>query len=219
MIRPLALLVPVVLLGQNDTAYTAKIKEFTTDPQFLTELVDHLPESSKVPSPDKVLGFIPGEPGKLAKVDKLHQYFRALERASPRVKTWGIGTSEEGRETLLVAVSSEKNLAKLARLKEITAKLADPRKLTETDAKNLIDEGLPIYWATGSIHSTEMGSPTMLTELAYRIAVEDTPFIQAIRDNLVVLITPATEVDGWDRQVDLVAWKHENPNRAAPSLL
>jgi len=219
MIRPLALLVPVVLLGQNDAAYTAKIKEFTTDPQFLTELVDHLPESSKVPSPDKVLGFIPGEPGKLAKVDKLHQYFRALEKASPRVKTWGIGTSEEGRETLLVAVSSEKNLAKLGRLKEITAKLADPRKLTEADAKNLIDEGLPIYWATGSIHSTEMGSPTMLTELAYRIAVEDTPFIQAIRDNLVVLITPATEVDGWDRQVDLVAWKHENPNRAAPSLL
>ena len=73
------------------------------------------------------------------------------------MKTWGIGTSEEGRETLLVAVSSEKNLAKLARLKEITAKLADPRKLTEADAKNLIDEGLPIYWATGSIHSTEMG--------------------------------------------------------------
>ena len=34
-----------------------------------------------------------------------------------------------------------------------------------------------------------------------------------------MLITPATEVDGWDRQVDLVAWKHENPNRAAPGLL
>lgn len=217
--RPLILLACAALLAQNDTNYSAKIKEFTTDPQFLTELVDHLPVSSKVPSPDKVLGFIPGEPGKLAKIDAMHKYYRELEKASPRVKTWGIGTSEEGRETMLVAVSSEKNLARLNRLKEITAKLADPRKINEAEAQKLIAEGLPIYWVTGSIHSPEMGSPTMLMELAYRLAVEETPFIQTIRDNLVVIITPAVEVDGWDRQVDLINWRHENPKRPAPSLL
>ncbi len=205
--------------GPNNEAYTAKIREFTTDPAFLTELVDHLPASTKVPSPDKVLGFIPGEPGKLAKVADMHRYYRELEKASPRVKTWGIGSSEEGRETLLVAISSEKNLARLARIKEVTAKLADPRKITESEARQLIAEGLPIYWATGAIHSTEMGSSTMLLEMAYRLAVSEAAVVQAIRDNLVVLITPTVEVDGWDRQVDLVNWRHENPKRAAPSLL
>lgn len=212
-------LFPALLFAQIDAAYTAKIKEYTTDPRFLTELVDHIPASAKIPSPDKTLGFVPGEPGKVAKVDVLHRYYRELEKASPRVKTWSVGTSEEGRETLLVAVSSEKNLARLARLKEITARLADPRKTSDAEAQKLIAEAVPIYWVTGSIHSPEMGSPTMLVEMAYRLAAGETPFLQTIRDNLVVLITPAIEVDGWDRQVDLVNWKRENPNRIPPSLL
>src|SRR5713226_6225066 len=38
--------------------YTAKIKEYTTEKYFLTELVDHLPASDKVPSPDRVLGYV-----------------------------------------------------------------------------------------------------------------------------------------------------------------
>lgn len=218
-VRLLAALICASALCQNDANYSEKIKQYTTDPAFLTELVDHLPASSKIPSPDKVVGFIPGEPGKLAKVAEMYRYFGELAKTSPRVKTWNIGMSEEGRDTMLIAVSSEKNLGRLARLKEITANLADPRKLNDAEAKKLIAEGLPIYWATGSIHSPEMGSPTMLMELAYRLAVEESPFIQTIRDNMVVLITPATEVDGWDRQVDLQAWKKENPSRQAPNLL
>jgi len=51
---------------------------------------------------------------------------RALEKASPRVKIFTIGHSEEGRETLLVAVSEEANLRKLDRYREINAKLARP---------------------------------------------------------------------------------------------
>lgn len=218
-VRLLVALICSALFAQNDAQYAEKIKQYTTDPAFLTELVDHLPASAKVPSPDKVIGFIPGEPDKLAKVAEIHRYFHELAAASPRVKTWNIGMSEEGRDTMLIAVGNEKNLARLVRLKEIAAKLADPRKLSEADAKKLIAEGLPIYWATGSIHSPEMGSPTMLMELAYRLAVEETPFIQTIRDNMIVLITPATEVDGWDRQVDLQAWKKENPKRQAPGLI
>src|SRR6185503_18948608 len=45
--------------------YSAKIKEYTTEKYFLTELVDHLPASDKVPSPDKVLGYVVGTPNKL----------------------------------------------------------------------------------------------------------------------------------------------------------
>ncbi len=209
----------LALFGQIDEDYSAKIRQYTTDPKFLTGLVDSVPSSAKIPSPAKILGFVPGEPDKLAKVAEMHAYYRELEKASPRVKTWSVGYSEESRETMLVAVSSEKNIARLDRLKEITSKLADPRKLNDAEAAKLIEEGLPIYWVTGAIHSTEMGSPTMLMEMAYRLAASETPFIQTIRDNLVVLITPAVEVDGWDRQVDLVSWKRENPNRQASSLL
>ena len=50
---------PLIALGQNNNKeYTSKIKEYTTDPMFLTEFVDHLPASREVPTPQKVLGYI-----------------------------------------------------------------------------------------------------------------------------------------------------------------
>src|SRR3989442_11735037 len=173
--------------------YTKKIKEFTTESFFSTELVDHLPLSSCVPAPDAFLHHIVGAPDVLDYTKDINAYLRLLASKSSRVKVWSIGTSEEGREMLVAAVSDEANLAKLDRYKEITARLADPRGLTDGETQKLIAEGKPIYWADGSIHSPETGSPEMLMELAYRLAVEDTPFIQEIRHDAIVLITPIVE--------------------------
>ena len=188
----------------NNAEYGAKVKEFTTEPYFMTELVDHLPASDKVPSPDKVIGYPVGTPGHLTYTKDLYRYYRELEKASPRVRVFvAPEKSEEGKEQLLVAVGDEGALAKLDRYKEITAKLADPRKINDAEAEQLIGEGKAFYWASGSIHSPETGSPEMLMEMAYRLAVEETPFIQAIRKNVIVLITPALEVDGRDMMVHL----------------
>src|SRR5262249_41617580 len=157
----------------NDEAYGKRIKEYTTQPFFLTDLVDHLPASSTVPSPDKILGHIVGAPDFLTYSKDIYHYYDELAKASPRVKVFRVGKTEEGRDFLLVAVSDESNIAQLDRIREITAKLADPRKTSDTEAQQLIGAGKPIYWASGSIHSPETGSPEMLMELAYRLAVED----------------------------------------------
>ncbi len=203
-----------------DTAYGAKIAEYTTEKYFLTELVDHLPLSDKVPSPEKVLGYVVGAPNKLTYTKDLYRYYRQLAAASPRVRVFvAPEKSEEGREQMLVLVSDEANLAKLDRYKEITAKLADPRKLSDAEARTLIAEGKPFYWASGSIHSPETGSPEMLMEMAYRLAVEDSPFIEDIRKNMIVMITPALEVDGRDRMVDLYNYRKANPGKPSPPLL
>jgi len=202
-----------------DEGYTAKIREYTTEPFFLTELVDHLPASDTVPTPEKVLGYVIGTPNKLTYTKDIYRYMRELEKATPRVKVFTMGYSEEGREMILVVISDEANMRKLERYKEITARLADPRTITDEEAKRLIAEGLPMYWATGAIHSPETGSPEMLMELAYRLAVEETPFIQEIRKNLIVLITPVVEVDGRDRQVDLYMYRKANPQKPAPPLI
>jgi hypothetical protein len=196
----------------DHTQYSKKIKEFTTEPVFSTELVDHLPLSSCVPAPDAFLHHIVGAPDVLDYTKDINAYMRLLASKSPRVKVWSIGTSEEGREMLVVAVSDEANLARLDRYKEITARLADPRGLSEADAQKLIAEGKPIYWADGSIHSPETGAPEMLMELAYRLAVEDTPFIQEIRKDSIVLITPIVEVDGHDRMVDVYMQHKKHPD-------
>ncbi len=203
-----------------DEGYTAKIKQFTTDPEFSTELVDHLPASATVPTPEKILGYIAGAENHLTYTKDLYRYYEALAQAAPsRVKIWTVGKSEEGREFKMIALTDDANMSQLDHLKEITAKLADPRKLSEADAQQLIKTGKPIYWASGAIHSPETGSPEMLMELAYRLAVEDTPFIQNIRKNLIVLITPVLEVDGRDRMVDTYNYHLAHPDQPQMNLL
>ena len=121
--------------------YSAKIKEYTTEKYFLTELVDHLPASDKVPSPDKVLGYVVGTPNKLTYTKDMYRYYRELEKSTPRVRIFTAPErSEEGREQMLVIVSDEANIAKLDRYKEINGELADPRKITDAEAQQLIGE-------------------------------------------------------------------------------
>ena len=95
-----------------------------------------------------------------------------------------IGVSDEGRDMVAVAIADEATIKNLDKYRQITAQLTDPRKLSDAQAKQLIATGKPIYYAMGSIHSPEVGSPEMLMELAYRLAVEETPFIQTIRNNV-----------------------------------
>ncbi|HXV18296.1 MAG TPA: hypothetical protein VD758_16030, partial [Gemmatimonadaceae bacterium] len=77
----------------------------------------------------------------------------------------------------------------------------------------------PVYYITGSIHSPETGAPTALMELAYRLAVDESPYIRNIRDNVITLITPIVEVDGRDREVDVFRWHMAHPNETYPNLL
>src|SRR5258708_22819395 len=117
--------------------YAKKIKEFTTESFFSTELVDHLPWSSCVPAPDAFLHHIIGAPDVLDHVAEINAYMRLLASKTPRVKVFSIGKSEEGREMLIVAVSDEQNIANLDRYRQITARLSDPRGLTDAEAQQL----------------------------------------------------------------------------------
>jgi len=202
-----------------DEDYTARIKKATPDPRIITELVDHMPASATVPSPLKFFGYVPGEPGHLTYHEEIVKYYEALEKASPRVKLFRIGKSEEGREMVALAISDEATIKQLDKYREITAKLTDPRKLQEAEAKQLIATGKPIYYATGSIHTPETGSPEMLIELAFRLAVEESQFIQTIRNNSIVVLTPSTEVDGREKAVDNFRWSLKNPGKPQPGLV
>jgi hypothetical protein len=203
----------------ENTAYDAKIKEYTTEPFFLTDLVDHLPLSSCVPPPDVHLGHIVGAPDYLTYSKDINAYMRLLAGKSPRVKVFDMGLSEEGREMLLVAISDEKTIALLDHYREINARLADPRKLTDTEAEKLVRQAKPIYWVTGGMHAPEAGAPEMMMELAYRLTVEESPLIQRIRQNSIILLTPILDVDGHDRDVDLYHWNKNHPRETPKPLV
>ena len=209
-------LVPSVARAQQavDSAYTAQIKQDLEDPRITTELVDHLPASATVPTPLKVLGHIVGAPGILDRSADIYKYFDALAKASPRVKVWRIGKTEEGRDMILAAVADEATLKDLDKYKDMLAALGDPRKTTPAQAQQLIHTAKPIYYITSGIHSPEFGGPEMLMELAYRLAVDSSQFIQNIRNNVIVLITPVVEPDGRDKAVDTYYYNKKLPKGA-----
>ncbi|NTU51694.1 MAG: hypothetical protein HGA94_04560, partial [Candidatus Aminicenantes bacterium] len=199
--------------------YTKKILEFTTDPHFVTKYVNYLPYAEGVPTPLEVLGHIAGAKDVLSYSADVYKYMRALAAATPRVKVFDVGKTEEGRDWIVVAVADEETIRNLDKYKEINAKLADPRRLTDAEAQALLKQAKPIYWATGGMHSGETGSVEMLMELAYRVAVDESPFIKTIRDNAIVLITPILEVDGRDKQVDISMAKRKDPKANVPTRL
>jgi len=204
-----------------DEAYTAKIQKYTTAPYFTSPLVNYLPASKNVPTPEAVLGDVAGAPGILPYAEDVYKYMRLLEKASPHVKVFSIGTTEEGREMIAVAVSSAENLKNLEENRARLAKLADPRtiKLDDAEADKLVAQAVPIYYITGTIHSPETGAPTALMEMAYRLAVDESPYIREIRDGVITLITPVVEVDGRDRMVDLYKWHLAHPKDFYPPLI
>src|SRR6059058_5357768 len=147
----------------DDPEFARLVKEWTTRPEFISPLVDHLPKMPGVPTPKDVLGHHVGEPKRLT-------YYAALSAASPRVKVLSIGKSNEGRELVVVFVGSEESIRNLDTYRSYLAQLADPRPITESQAKDIIARAKPIYHLMAGLHSAEVGPPEMLMELAYRLA-------------------------------------------------
>src|SRR3982750_3175285 len=204
-----------------DEEYTRKIKEYTTETFFLSPVVDYMPASKTVPTPKAVLGDIAGATGKLPYSKEVYEYMRLLAKSSPRVKVYTIGTTEGGKEMMAVAVASEALLNKLDANKADLAKLADPRTIQMNDdvADEIARRAAPVYYITGTTHSTEAGAPTALMELAYRLAVDDSAYVRNIRENIITLITPIVEVDGRDRIVDAYEWRKKHPKETPISTL
>jgi hypothetical protein len=200
-----AALVPAGLTQSSqpqDEEFAKLVREWTTQPEFISPLVDHLPRAAGVPSPKDILGYHIGTPKKLTRVADLNRYYRALAAASPRVKVLPAGDTDEGRECLVAAISDEETIRNLDAYRQRLARLADPRGLSEREAAGIIAKAKPVYLFFGGLHSSETGPPEMLMELAYRLAVEESPLFDQIRRNTIVMMTAVAEPDGRDRYVD-----------------
>jgi hypothetical protein len=197
----------------TDPDFAAFVKKATTKPEFLSPLVEQLPVKAGVPSPKEILGYHIGTEKKLTYTADQFRFFRTLEKALPgRIKTFNIGTTEEGREIVVVFISSEANIKNLEVNRQSLKRLADPRGLSEAEAQKVVAATKPHYHITAGLHSGETNPPESVMELGYRLAVSEEPYIRQIRDNVIVSITPSTDVDGRDRYVDwYYAYKINEP--------
>src|SRR5687768_472108 len=76
---------------------------------------------SPVPEPSAYLGFAVGADRMLADWTQIHSYFSALAAASPVVQLDTLGPTTQGLPYLLVTISSEENLRKVAELRRVQA--------------------------------------------------------------------------------------------------
>ena len=155
-----------------------------------------------VPSPRAVLGFEPGDDYTLADFRQLREYFRRLDAASDRVELRVAGHSTEGNEMLVAIISSEANLARLERYRDISRRLALVRGVTDVEARALAREGKAVVWIDSGLHASEVATAQHAIRLAHEVATEDTPEMQAVRENVVLVLAPCINPDGMNMVVD-----------------
>jgi hypothetical protein len=171
-----------------------------------------------VPRPDDVLGFRPGADRKLADYATIVKYFKALDAASDRVTVREIGPTAEGRTMIAAFISSEGNLRKLDRYKDISRRLARARGLDDAQARALAEEGRAIVWIDSGLHATEVAPAQHAPELAWRVATEESDEMRRIRDEVILVQVPVMNPDGLDK---VVAWYNRNlgtPYEVAPMV-
>lgn len=187
---------------QIDEAYVEKIKEFTTDDRFLPKSLLDVVDHPSIPSPLKHFGHIIGTEGIVHRTTEIYGYYQKLAETSPLVHMQEMGRTEEDRPFYLIVIGNQESMDKMDHYKSQLAKLADARKTSPEEAEQIIMDSKPVYYVSAGMHATEMGAPEMLMELAYRLVTSDANDIQAIRDNVITVINPISEPDGWDKQVD-----------------
>ncbi|MBO9637438.1 MAG: peptidase [Siphonobacter aquaeclarae] len=153
-------------------------------------LLFSLGSRAQVPSQKEHFGFTIGDDYHLANYTQTEAYFKKIAAANPTtVKLQVIGKTEEGRDQLMAIVTSPENHAKLARLKEISVKMARAEGLTDEAAHALAAEGKAIVWIDGGIHSTEMVATHQLIETLWQVTSRKDAETKRILDNVVILFT------------------------------
>jgi hypothetical protein len=147
-------------------------------------------------APEKFFGFQMGADRKLANWDKLHEYYRLLAKSSNKVKLVELGKTSEGRPYIALFISSPANLAKLDHYRQLNARLADPRGLSDAEAKALVAEARAVVIQSFALHSSEVAASQTAAEYVYDSVSRTDDEAARILDNVISIVMPSINPDG-----------------------
>ena len=156
---------------------------------------------AQIPSPKSFLGFEPADDKKVADWKQITEYFGKLDKASPRVTVQEFGKTTLGKPMIVAFISAPQNLTQLSKYKQISQKLADPRKIKPNETQSLVANGKTIVAISCSIHSTEIVASQMSMTLAHQLATAQDAETLEILNNTILLLIPSSNPDG----IDIVA--------------
>ena len=160
-----------------------------------------------VPSPDEFFGFRMGADRKLARWDRLVEYYRALDEGSDRIRVTELGKTTEGNPFLLAVITSPENFGSLDSIKAVGPTLAYSDDLPDAEVDSIVREGKAVVTMAMSIHASEVGGAQMAPELAYELVTGDTPEMLRILNEVVLLLVPCANPDG---NMMVVDWYNEH---------
>ena len=159
-----------------------------------------------IPTPHEILGFNVGEWH--VSHDKLLSYMFELEKASDRVKLEKTGKTYEGRDLVVLIITSEKNHNNIDNIIKRRSKVYE----NEKDLKN---KKIVIYQGF-SIHGNESSGSNASLLYAYYLASAKGDFINNILENSIIIIDPSMNPDGLQRFSGWVN-SHRNMNLTSDS--
>lgn len=159
-----------------------------------------------IPSPESYFGFQMGADRKLARWDKIVDYFSLLEGQSDRIKVYNMGLTSEGNPFLVVLITSAENIANLDHLQKINKTISNPKDLSEDQIAPFIEEGKAVIFQSMSLHASEVGGTQMTPELTYDLLTRNDSETKRILDNVLFFMIPSLNPDG---QVMITDWYNE----------
>lgn len=152
--------------------------------------------AAPLPPPKQYFGVQPGTSGELIRFSRMEDYFKLIAQRSPRVTYQSLGKTTLGHEYPFMQISSPRNLARVDEILAENNRLANPRGLSEQDAKQLAAHHVPVYYLEAGMHSTEVGPVQAMPDIVYRLANEHSPQINRILRKLLIVVVPAANPDG-----------------------
>ncbi len=146
-----------------------------------------------VPKPADILGYEVGEWH--VSHDQLMQYLREVARTSNRVLLSEYGRTHERRPLIYLTISAPENLQRLESIRQQRSQLADPERSGSLDPA-----AFPAVVFMGySVHGNEASGSNAALLVAYYLAAAQSPEIEQLLKQTVVLFDPCFNPDGLQR--------------------
>ncbi len=163
-----------------------------------------LASAQSIPTPEQFFGFKIGADKKLARYDKIVEYLQKIADNSDRVRVRNVGPTTNGNPFVIVEIASADTIKNLDRYKQLQRKLYfQGGAPSNAERDEIFKSGKSVVFISNNIHSTEIGSSQMVIELVYRMATENSPYMQKILDNTILVMEPSANPDG---QIMVTDW-------------
>jgi hypothetical protein len=186
--------IAILLAGSLSTTASAQVELLPEHFQFESDVV----RNAAIPSPATYLGYETGQ--EYTMYADVVGYIKAVAAASDRVSITEYARTYENRPLFALFVTSPENHARLDEIQAANLKLADPATSAD-EASTLIENNPIVTWLSYNVHGNEPSSTESAMEVLYLLASGQSPEIESLLRESVVVIDPTINPDGRDRYV------------------